>query len=295
MKKIEIEDKTIFDKYKTPNIVNSEYQFTTLFAWAERYNFRYHEYNDTLFIFGNQNNGALQCYCPIGNQSYSDSIEYIRHIFKEQNMPLNIRPLSKDMLDKIQPYLKGDFKIGTKPSYTDYICDFESLKNYDGHPYKKKRKQANSFYKKYDYKYVSLNIQNINYAIEELYRILSESEQSIDTDEWNAYLRILKNIQPLNLKGGMIFINNKMEAICVAEKFYDTVIIHIRRCNKCYNGIYPAVLQLILKNEFCDFDYKYVNLQDDMGIENLRKTKLSYKPSVLLNKYYILEEKTNSD
>lgn len=295
MKRIEIEDKPVFDKYKTPHIINSEYQFTTLFAWADRYNFCFHEFNNTLFVFGNQNNGALQCYFPIGSESYHDSVEYVKNIFKERKMPFNMRPLSKEMLDKIRPFLNGDFTIGTKPSYTDYICDFKTLSEYEGHSYKKKRKSAKSFYNKYDFQYVSLSIENIECAIDGLYEILSDSGQSIDTDEWNAYLKILNNFRALNLRGGMIIINGKVEAISVAESFYDSVIIHIRRCNKSFAGIYPAMLQQLLKNEFTDFDYKYVNLQDDMGIVNLRNTKLSYRPIILLNKYYVYEESAEND
>ena len=82
MKKIEIEDKVIFDKYKSPDIINSEYQFTTIFAWAHRYNFCYIENGEVLYIFGNQNNGNLQCYFPIGEKSIEDKLEFLKKIFR---------------------------------------------------------------------------------------------------------------------------------------------------------------------------------------------------------------------
>lgn len=292
MKHIEIEDKTIFDKYKNPSILNSEYQFTTLFAWANKYNFSYQEYEDTLFIFGNQNDGSLQCYYPIGNNSLDRSIEYIEKFFKNKNTPLNLRPLSKEMLECLKPYIKDNYLIGTKISYADYICDFQELINYSGSKYKHKRKFANAFYKKYEFEYKSLTTENIEYAAKGLFKIISNSmpKGNFDHDEWQAYSRLLNNFDKLNLKGGIIVVDNEVVAVSVAERVFENIIIHIRRCNKSFIGVYPAMLQLLLKNEFCDNNYKFVNLQDDMGIENLRKSKLSYKPVILLEKYYIKEE-----
>ena len=291
MKKIDIEDKIIFDKYKNPFLLNSEYQFSTLLAWADKYDFSYQEFEESLFVFGKQNDGSLQCYYPFGNESIDKSIKYIEDFFKNKNTKLNIRPLSKEMLESLKPYIKNNYIIGTKPSYTDYICDFKELYNYSSSKYKRKRKLANSFYKKYEYKYVSLTAKNIEYATLGLFEILLNEKQKcdFDQDEWKAYLKLLNNFDKLNLKGGFVVVDNKIVAISVAESVFENIIIHIRRCNKSFVGIYPAMLQLLLKNEFNDNDYKFVNMQDDMGIENLRKSKLSYKPVVLLEKYYIKE------
>lgn len=290
LKQITIEDKEIFDKYASPTIINSEYQFSTLFAWAEKYNFSYEEYDNTLYIFGTQNNGNLQCYYPLGTSSLEKSIEYIQSVFIQNEMPLNLRPLSHEMLHAILPHLVLPIKIGSKPSYTDYICDYSTLVNYSGASYKRKRKLANSFYKKYMFHYKSLSENNIDIAIRGLYDILLNSSNGVDPDEWNAYLRILTNYKMLNLRGGMIFINSELVGISVAEPYFDNIMLLIRRCNKEYDGIYPAMLQLLLFHEFSDRNYCYVNLQDDMGIENIRNTKLSYKPVILLQKYFIIEE-----
>lgn len=44
MKKIEINDKKIFENYYVDSIINSEYQFSTLFIWQHVYKFKYEIY-----------------------------------------------------------------------------------------------------------------------------------------------------------------------------------------------------------------------------------------------------------
>lgn len=290
MKKVEIEDKVIFDKYSSPSIINSEYQFTTIFAWAHRYNFCYIEEDGVLYVLGNQNNGSLQCYFPIGEKTMKDKLDFLKKIFRENMAPINIRPLSKEMLEQIRPFLGKDFTIGTKESYRDYICDYSLLLEYEGSEYKKKRKLSKAFFSRYKYEYFSINKTNIDSIKNAMYSILHNENCAVDMDEWIAYNRILDNYEQLGLKGGFIVIDGVIEAISIAEARFDMVYIHVRRCNKKYIGIYPVMLQLLMKNEFIEHKYKYVNLQDDMGIENLRKAKLSYKPILLLEKYFIHEE-----
>ena len=54
MKKIEINDREVFERYHVNSIINSEYQFSTLFIWQHAYNFEYEVWNDCLIVYGTQ-------------------------------------------------------------------------------------------------------------------------------------------------------------------------------------------------------------------------------------------------
>ena len=63
----------------------------------------------------------------------------------------------------------------------------------------------------------------------------------------------------------------------------ETVIVHVEKADDRIRGLYQAI-----NNEFCrrlPEETVYVNREEDMGMENLRQTKLSYKPYMMGEKY----------
>ena len=81
--------------------------------------------------------------------------------------------------------------------------------------------------------------------------------------------------------GGIIYVDNKAVAMTVASKIRDGICdVHFEK-SIIDNG-YP-----VINNEFVKTltDFKYINREEDMGLEDLRKSKLSYKPNIILMKY----------
>ena len=65
-------------------------------------------------------------------------------------------------------------------------------------------------------------------------------------------------------------------------------VIHIEKANPSIRGLYTAINKIFLTEEFPDVEF--VNREDDLGIEGLRKAKLSYKPIKLVDKYSLVEK-----
>ena len=64
----------------------------------------------------------------------------------------------------------------------------------------------------------------------------------------------------------------------------DTFIVHIEKAFHDIQGAYPLINQQFVEHNCQGFTY--VNREDDTGAEGLRKAKLSYRPAILLDKYY---------
>ncbi len=83
--------------------------------------------------------------------------------------------------------------------------------------------------------------------------------------------------------------DSKLEAFSIGENLNDNMaVIHIEKANPDIRGLYPYINQQFLVNEFSDIEF--INREEDLGIEGLRKAKLSYHPSRFVEKYTVVEK-----
>ncbi len=178
--------------------------------------------------------------------------------------------------------------------YFDYVYDAQKIMTYSGKAYHKKKNHVNAFLKEYGdrYEYRNLNcgehhdeIMDFLYKWEEIRGI--EDELDRVTNELDGIDYLISHCDSINFKMGSIYIDGKMEAFTlgVYAKAEKMMYIHVEKANPNIRGLYPFIFQQFLLHE-CP-DALYANREDDMGLENLRKSKMSYNPVRLVEKYEI--------
>lgn len=84
--------------------------------------------------------------------------------------------------------------------------------------------------------------------------------------------------------GGVLIIDNRIMAFALGERLDDdTIAVHFEKASYAYRGAYAAINRIMLEN--IGSNYRFVNREQDLGIEGLRKVKLEYNPVRFIKKY----------
>lgn len=175
-----------------------------------------------------------------------------------------------------------------RPNF-DYIYRREDLVQLRGKKYHAKKNYINSFKKNYEYVYEPINSAMTDELMEfiEVFnskKEIPEHEMELLKNEEAAMRDVFENFEACGYYGGVIRIDGRVQALTAGGRLGSNMLTqHIEKANTDYRGLYPMIC-----NEFCKSlpeDIEFINREEDMGIENLRKAKLSYKPVKLLEKY----------
>ncbi|MCX5848108.1 MAG: phosphatidylglycerol lysyltransferase domain-containing protein, partial [Deltaproteobacteria bacterium] len=127
---------------------------------------------------------------------------------------------------------------------------------------------------------------NFQDAISVLQEWQNNSRSTPDKTDFEQCNEALQNISGLALRGTIYYIDNNPAGFIIGEELNaDTFCLHFAKASKNYHGIYEFMFNDTAKRLLSQ--YKYLNLEEDMGNKNLRRTKDSYGPELLLKKYRV--------
>lgn len=272
-----------------------EYCFTTLYMWQNVYNTTYYIEDDFAVVVGEYEGDKFSVMPLAGQENLYKAITFIIDYFKDEDKKIHLRAITKEVADYIKEIYGDEFEYIQERDFFDYVYDGESLRTLSGRKNQKKRNHLNYFLKEYNgrFEYRTLDENNFDSCIELLKLWESNKEESdsmedgID-DEFVAIEKIFSNYNQLKdrVKICGVYIDNKLEAFSIGEYLNNNMaLIHIEKANSCIRGLYQFINQQFLINEFEGVDF--INREEDLGIEGLRKAKLSYHPIKFVEKYTV--------
>lgn len=294
-KDIEIDCKNILDKYfDLVDYEACEYCFTTLYMWKDLYNTKYYVEDDFAIVAGEYENKGFIILPLAKKENMNKAFDFIIKNFEKEHKQIHLKAINKEVVEYLQSVYEDRFEYIEERNNFDYIYDGESLRTLAGRKNQKKRNHLNSFVKEYGdrVEYKKLEEADFDECINLLKEWSKDKEESIELDsEFKAIKRIFKNYEKLKdtLKISGIYIDSKLEAFSIGEMLNDNMaVIHVEKANADIRGLYPYINQQFLLNEFSDVEF--VNREEDLGIEGLRKAKLSYHPVKFAEKYTVIEK-----
>lgn len=296
-KQIELSDKEKIDKCLEGNTFRAcDFCFTNLLSWNPKFKTKYHIIEDTLFLRFIDVTDEHYYMMPIGSMDVKKAIELMKDDAKENGIPFQMKAISHNMWEIINSVLPGEFEYIHDRDNDEYIYLSEKLINLSGKKLQSKRNHINRFKAENpNWEYISINSPEI---IEECRNMLNIWENSKESEEEKDSLQfdslatrlMLDNFDAFGLKGGAIRIDDKMIAFTIGERLTrDSFVVHVEKAFSNINGAYTIINQQFVKNEASEFTY--INREEDMGIESLRKAKKSYYPEILLEEGFVKQIK----
>jgi hypothetical protein len=267
----------------------SEYTYTNMFAFRKTYNLKLSLLRDNLIILNDRDPASILC--PVGGNEIPETLEQVFEFLKQYSTAPFMERVPGPF---INTFLDGSNKYSVEESreHFDYVYDVKTLTGLKGRNFHDKKNKVNKFRNEYTYEYLTLTPGLVSECIEfeDYWCEVKDCEKYYGLKrERCAILAMLENFEELNLTGGVIKTDGKITALTIGEKYLqDTMLIHIEKANVEIPGLYQVINQEFLMHEADDCTY--VNREQDLGIEGLRRSKMSYHP-VRFNKKFRVTQK----
>lgn len=263
---------------KNVRITSSELTFTTFFIYRKLLNVKY-AIKDGMVVYKTRINKEGFRF-PLGD---GDKIALINELIAE-NPNLLFYGLTADMVDFLEQNFKGQFSFSKMEDYDDYVYSQDKLANLTGKKLHSKRNHINNFYKLYQSEFSEITPDDKDLIICSYDRWFKETDDKFLLQEKEGIKDLLDNYDKLGLVGGKLTVSGNLVAFSIGEKLNDdTAVVHIEKADTNYKGAYTVINQQFAKN--CLEGFTYINREEDMGIEGLRKAKMSYQPDFMVEKY----------
>ncbi len=291
---------------------NCDLSFANLISWKYLYNTQFAIVNDYL-VFRFHYNRHLAYMMPVAKpQPQEDgtfkvqpcdecSIEVIKAIRDDsiaKGHPFLMMGVCNYMRDLIEQRFPDTFDIKPNRDFADYIYTREKLVNLSGKKLQSKRNHINKFkslYPNYEYRALTPDLIPQCLALEKQWRKVSKDdtdETDLDeelSEELRSMTRAFNRWDRLGLIGGTIWVDNKLVAFTFGCPINQTTFdVCVEKADVNYEGAFTIINQEFVKH--LPEKYFYINREEDMGDEGLRRAKESYRPDILLEKNIIMEK-----
>ena len=258
-----------------------EYSFANMYLWGRQQVAFLH---GCVAFFSHFDGRSVYPY-PMGSGDRRAVLEEILADAEERGIPCRIVSMTDRDARELESWFPEKFLLRADRDSFDYIYAIDDMADLKGKKYQKKRNHVNRFRTQNpDYRLVPLDCCNLDAARRMVdswfyHRLRSDPEHNYLLENI-AMARAFQNFDDLTMEGAMLLVKNEVAAVTMATRLSeDTFDVHFEKAREDLDGAYAAV-----NCEFANYlrtkhpEVRFLNREDDLGLEGLRKAKLSYLP-----------------
>ena len=287
---LSLADQGLFQKFLSLEAHElSVYSFVNIYIWRSLFDIQWKIIDENLCVFFQDQTGCFLYLPPFGQKLSPKAAKDAFKVMDKRNKNRAVSRL-ENIEEKDVAALKDlGYRISSKPG--EYLCSRKALAGLRGDNFKAKRACVNYFCKHYEYRYLEFS-PRLKKDCLRLYELWAR-ERSLGNSD-SLYTGMLKDglvclqglfadYAKLGLVARVVEVNGSIKAFTAGFKISpETFCVLYEFADLSVKGLSQYIFRM-----FCQEleGFKYINIMDDSGLDNLRIVKESYRPLRLISAF----------
>ena len=274
---------------------DADHAFVNLYMWNGIYR------QELAFFELRDSCRAVVCFCdaagqqrylfPAGRGSLAPVLEAMREKARQRGEKLILSAVTEAQLAELNNVLPDAFIATEDRDVADYLYSAEALATLTGNKLHAKRNHINAFTAAHQWELVALTPDRFADCRALLAEWGSDRNDVAAQNERRAVELALNDYEALDLDGALLIADGAPVAFTLGSMITpDTLCVHVEKARPEVQGAYPMINREFVRMMMQKHPLlTTVNREDDMGLENLRRAKMAYRPTQLLTKFTLTE------
>ncbi len=293
---VSLEDRELYMSYLLKETQRGcEFSFANLYLWGRQSISLLHGH---ILFFSQFDRRSVYPY-PLGDGEKRATLDAIIADAHERGIPCRITGLGAEARQTLEALYPNRFRFHCDEGSFDYVYNINDLADLAGKKYHGKRNHLRRFEEAFPhYTTEPLGEENFS-AVQEMAKLWYEERLAEDPHkdyhmEQAALKKAFRDYHALGMEGLALKDGERILAFTMASPLSeDTFDVHFEKAVSGVQGAYAAInreLARYIREKYPNV--RYLDREEDMGLEGLRKAKRSYYPHHMIEKCWgcLLEE-----
>jgi len=258
-----------------------DYVFATVLLWRDMWPLEFAVFDETAFIRVEVYNGSLGYMLPVGGD-LNKALDILDLNVPEKKLFFNIPAPYTDVLQNRY----GDVTIKSIGSGGDYLYNADSMVALSGRKLHGQRNHANYFERTWKHHFEKITSSNVSDIKEFLGRNAVSASSELFLEGNRKTLELLDNLDIYGFSSLALYVNDKVVGFTFGTLLDDTLYVTIEQADRDYRGAYPVLASRFVSDHSAA-GAVFVNREDDLDDEGLRRSKMAWNPCDIVERFSV--------
>ena len=257
------------------------------FMWREYFDNRFAIEEDTMAMKVRYLQDGTMFTVPIGSH-VPEMLDRLEEYCAQQGLPLVFCTATPTDVELLRARF-GTIAVEDNRDWYDYLYESQNFITFAGRKYSAQRNHIHKFDRACPNHTFQVMTPGDLDEVREFYRFFTKErfkDGETAQEEEEKTFEVLDHMEQYGLLGGILRVDGRIVGVAMGEIVRDTLFTHIEKANIEYPGVYQKLVNCFART-FATGEVRFINREEDVGDPGLRKSKLSYHPLTLLEKFTV--------